>query len=178
MIQYDCFPISHCEAATEYCLSIPNVRGVIWGIAGYTLAALFFLVPYWPALISCWHRWSMYQLNWINWIIYLYLLTRFESKLEMQFSEKNKELFFEIFNYCSPYCFNTKCLYLEYFIEHFKHFQMNILNLSPEFNSAKSLLKYKDILKPDLYSIMNTWLFTLEVLLKQYKFFTLLLLFQ
>jgi len=49
-----------------------------------------------------------------------------------------------------------KCPYLEYFIEHYKHFQLNILNLSSEFNSAKSLLKYKDILKPDLCSIMNT----------------------
>lgn len=90
--------------------------------------------------------------------MYLSLLTRFESQLEMRFSEKNKELFkiFEIFDYSSPYYFNTKCPYLEVFIKHYKHFQINILNLSSEFNSAKSLLKNKDILKPDLYSIMNT----------------------
>lgn len=76
----------------------------------------------------------------------------------MRFSEKNKELFkiFEIFNYSSPYYFNAKCPYLEYFIEHYKNFQINMLNLSSEFTSAKSLLKYKDIIKPDLYSIMNT----------------------
>jgi len=91
-------------------------------------------------------------------IMYLYLLTRFESQLEMRFSEKNKELFkiFEIFDYSSPYYFNTKGPYLKFFIEHYKHFQINIINLSSEFNSAKSLLKNKDILKPDLYSIMNT----------------------
>lgn len=93
-------------------------------------------------------------------IMYLYLLTRLESQLEMQYSEKNKELFkiFEIFNYSSPYYFNAKYPYLEYFIEHYKCFQINKLNLASEFTSAKSLLKYKDILlvKPDLYSILNT----------------------
>ncbi|CAI6355579.1 unnamed protein product [Macrosiphum euphorbiae] len=77
---------------------------------------------------------------------------RFVHQLETRFSEKNQELFkiFQIFDYTSLYYFNPKCPSLEFFIDHYKYFEINKIKVKSEFSSAKALLEHKHILRPDL----------------------------
>ena len=82
---------------------------------------------------------------------------RFVHQLETRFSEKNQELFkiFQIFDYTSLYYFNPKCPSLEFFIDHYKYFEINKIKVKSEFSSAKALLEHKHILRPDLEIIVD-----------------------
>ncbi|CAI6376856.1 unnamed protein product [Macrosiphum euphorbiae] len=69
------------------------------------------------------------------------IIDRFVQQLETRFSEKNQELFkiFQIFDYTSLYYFNPKCPSLEFFIDHYKYFEINKIKVKSEFSSAKAL---------------------------------------
>jgi hypothetical protein len=75
----------------------------------------------------------------------------------LRFSEKNLDLFkiFEIFDYNNNY-FNVECLHLQNFLNYYKYFKINVIKIPSEFISAKSLLRHKNIIQPDLNSIIDT----------------------
>lgn len=85
------------------------------------------------------------------------IIFRFVEQLETRFSEINHDLFkiFHIFDYTDSNFLNPHYTYLQFFIEHYRHFQINNTKIISEFKSIKALLKHKLISQPSIEMIVD-----------------------
>lgn len=59
----------------------------------------------------------------------------------------------DIFNSNSNHFLNSNSIYLEKFLNHYRHFKINSIYLSSEFSSIQTLLKEKKEINPDIITL-------------------------